>query len=1410
MSNDLTLTVPATLTVLNGADSLSSLEGAGPAINLSGAAPGDIVVATIVAGNTAAVLGSTDASGATLSSTLNTLSLTGTQAQVDAALAGLTLLEPWNATSDVLNITATDTAAVAAQGALGVDVVAQTGPAFVAPPASISVQGNQLTTLTGLLLADPIAAGLAQMGLGAEETLSLTLSVADGLLLLPADNDMTGITASGIGSGTIELNFSADEIAALNTLLARLEYVGPDSIQSLQYALWNAGGVLPRVVTYGKLFIHTLGTAAPDGTFVSGGETLITGGTSFAGTINVTGLEAVLGSVSGGAADIAPGGTLVLPDDALSLSGISTDFGALAAQELTLSGSLLLGDGASFAAGVSLAAGAGGEFAGGLIVDGAVVSTSSAAGLSMAAGAVLTGSGTLMAGNLSQAAVVAGGTLLALGGETMEIDASLVTAAHVQVAGGGVMVLGPVSPLFGVFDTTPLTIDSSVTLDFLSPGAEPVSGGYASTLGGTGGAFVIAGPQYFSGTITGFTVGDELIFPDLDSVSIYNVGTDSFQMAGLDVFGNTDTYTIHTSIAAGLAPASGLDAEGDVDIFMRATQATVTQAAALSATPGVAQPLLGVSVDMTGSNTQSLSLTLTASQGVLSSNGGTAAAQITLTAANIAALNSELSDVLYTGGTNAGVVAFTSNSGLLAGVQGSLVIAPAPAGTVDGYAGLGVTEADMVTFGLAAGLPRITQPLPVGGVAVSGQTEFDDMLLTSGYGGTGLLVDDAGEAILGPAAFVSLAGDVTLGDAGGAGTLVVLGDAVSASGNVTVASAAGADGSTLAILGAMSIAGTLNIGLAAAGMVQLAGSLDTGPVSVGSEGAVRAFGTAQAALGGLTSNGTIMLTGAAGIDAAYVRNIGLLELGGTAVLDVAGLAMDAAAGSVSIGGGAVLEAATFTGLGGLDDAGLLTAGVSIAVGATMLDGGTLAAPLLRVTGMLSGQGVLAAASVINSGTIEAAGGRLLIAGNMADAGLVEIGTGAILEAGGTIGVRPVVFEGADGELVLDDAAAAQSFSVSGMVAGDAVDLVGIRTSQVSIGASGAGVILNNQGSVARQFTLQQSGTLQPGITVVSDGSGGALLTVGGVLPCFARGTGILSPHGYRPVESLRPNDPVITANGERRPVRWIGWRTLDLGPAAQRAARPVLVKPNAFGPGRPAKLLRLSPSHCVYVRGVLVPVAQLVNGATILHDTAAQAATYFHIELDRHDIVLADGLECESYFDDGNRAAMYQELGRRSPARRLCATLVTSGARLAAIRRALHDIALDAGFETRFQPALRAVAAGMSAVPEMLRKDGGRVARFAFPRAVKTMVLLSTTACPADTDPDSEDRRELGICLGTMRGVRLGAGWQARAAADAGHWMGSAATLELSRARRVLELPLAAVAQSWAGHRPLDAWRMGG
>jgi serralysin len=90
------------------------------------------------------------------------------------------------------------------------------------------------------------------------------------------------------------------------------------------------------------------------------------------------------------------------------------------------------------------------------------------------------------------------------------------------------------------------------------------------------------------------------------------------------------------------------------------------------------------------------------------------------------------------------------------------------------------------------------------------------------------------------------------------------------------------------------------------------------------------------------------------------------------------------------------------------------------------------------------------------------------------------------------------------------------------------------------------------------------------------------------------------------------------------------------------AVLPVRICASAFAAGIPARDLLLSPDHAVFVEdergGVLIPVGNLVNGATIARQQV-DGITYFHVELRKHDVLIAEGLKAESYLDTGNRAS---------------------------------------------------------------------------------------------------------------------------------------------------------------------------
>jgi len=146
------------------------------------------------------------------------------------------------------------------------------------------------------------------------------------------------------------------------------------------------------------------------------------------------------------------------------------------------------------------------------------------------------------------------------------------------------------------------------------------------------------------------------------------------------------------------------------------------------------------------------------------------------------------------------------------------------------------------------------------------------------------------------------------------------------------------------------------------------------------------------------------------------------------------------------------------------------------------------------------------------------------------------------------------------------------------------------------------------------------------------------------------------------------------------PALWIGRRRVDCRRHPRPAAVwPVRIRAGAFGENVPAHDLLLSPDHCVFADGVMIPVGRLVNGSTLAQERCDEV-TYYHLELVRHDVVLAEGLPVESYLDTGNRSSF--ENGRdpvrlhpdfAPPTRDAlgCAPVAVTGPVVATVRRRL-------------------------------------------------------------------------------------------------------------------------------------------
>jgi Hint domain len=130
--------------------------------------------------------------------------------------------------------------------------------------------------------------------------------------------------------------------------------------------------------------------------------------------------------------------------------------------------------------------------------------------------------------------------------------------------------------------------------------------------------------------------------------------------------------------------------------------------------------------------------------------------------------------------------------------------------------------------------------------------------------------------------------------------------------------------------------------------------------------------------------------------------------------------------------------------------------------------------------------------------------------------------------------------------------------------------------------------------------------------------------------CFPAGTRIKTPEGETNIEQLQIGDHVLTASGEAKPIKFIGrsggWRNEG----------PVKISRFAIDGKAPHSDLYISPGHAIYIDGILIPASNLVNGVTIVANAKPEvrSLTLFHIELDTHEAILAEGLAVESFRHD--------------------------------------------------------------------------------------------------------------------------------------------------------------------------------
>lgn len=447
------------------------------------------------------------------------------------------------------------------------------------------------------------------------------------------------------------------------------------------------------------------------------------------------------------------------------------------------------------------------------------------------------------------------------------------------------------------------------------------------------------------------------------------------------------------------------------------------------------------------------------------------------------------------------------------------------------------------------------------------------------------------------------------------------------------------------------------------------------------------YGEQQVVLGGVASATTIeaggaLLAGSSTVSGTVVMGRGLEQLGVAAV--------DSGA-TVSAGGTQwVYNTAATTGTtlnGGIQVIGGVTSSPNFGTQAT--SGGTATATIVNSGGAeYVGTDGTASDTLVTSGGTQQVGGSVEwnyyyqvsagvsgstmstnLSGGVVSGTILASGGTEIVSSGGTASGTTVssggLLEVASGGAIID----------THLLSGGTINL-GYATY-----SAGASAVLNSATEVltvtdgGKTYTLQLAGSYTGGFEVTSASNGTA-----DIILCFYPGTRLAGAEGEIAVEDIAAGTLLKTLSGRLLPVRWLGKSEVSTRFGDPLRKLPIRIKAGALAAGVPARDLLVSPDHAVFVEGVLVQAAALVNHTTILRERdVPECFTYYHVELATHELLLAENCPAESFVDNVGRMhfsnwAEREALGDAAPIEEMAYPRVKSARQLPAfLRRRLEE-----------------------------------------------------------------------------------------------------------------------------------------
>lgn len=419
-----------------------------------------------------------------------------------------------------------------------------------------------------------------------------------------------------------------------------------------------------------------------------------------------------------------------------------------------------------------------------------------------------------------------------------------------------------------------------------------------------------------------------------------------------------------------------------------------------------------------------------------------------------------------------------------------------------------------------------------------------------------------------------------------------------------------------------------------------------------------------------------------------------LTVGSGAIFNINGYGIETSnhvnvfgSGLLAIGNGAVID----------DGSMLVGTGSEITI-----DGGNLTLDgygTLELDGVWSGSGyVNVYGTVDGAGTIVADGvGRTLTIGLYVNSSFsgpaLEINAGATLQVDGPISAaKSVTFASTTGALMVAGVpmTSVDLGTISGFAGSDMITLESFGAGDIlsKNSATNTITITSADKSQSQNYVFAEGTSLNDIVLSASQIPNSSIyqdvLTIEEQVACYCLGTRVLTARGEVEVEALSIGDHVMTRDNGLQPIRWIGHRPYrGRFLMANRNLLPICFKKGSLAENVPHRDLWVSIHHAMYIDGLLIEAKDLRNDVSIYQVDSADEVDYFHIELENHDVIIAEGAFSETFLDDGNRgmfrnAHEYNALYGADDGVpvRYCAPRLESGFEVQAVRRRL---ALRAG-----------------------------------------------------------------------------------------------------------------------------------